>query len=125
MSRMDEVLIVDDEPQIRELLKKSLERFGIRVRATEASTIKEAREAIHARKPRVVVLDWYLSDSLGTELAQEIADDPTLHSIRVLAISGVDQRGLNERFFRRGATEFLRKPFSPSEFVESVIRLLA
>ncbi|MBI4425731.1 MAG: response regulator [Elusimicrobia bacterium] len=125
MSRLHEVLIVDDDPRIRALLRRCIETFGLRVRTTEASDAREARRALHTRMPRLVVLDWQLADSLGTELAQEIAADPSLHDTRVLGISGAGQPGINEKFFSRGASEFLQKPFSPREFVDSVSRLLA
>lgn len=125
MKRMDEVLIVDDEPRIRSLLRRFIEKFGPPVRTEVASTAREARAYLLAHRPRLVVLDWGLGDASGAELAREIAEDPRLSRTRILGISGLHRPGLNDGFFRRGASEFLRKPFSPREFVGCVQRLLA
>ena len=70
---MASVLVVEDEPQIQELVAVNLEHFGHRVR--RAATAEEAEAAIRAALPDVVVLDWMLPGESGIAFARRLRAD--------------------------------------------------
>ena len=67
------VLVVEDEPQIQELVAVNLEHSGHRVR--RAASAEEAEAAIRAALPDVVVLDWMLPGESGISLARRLRSD--------------------------------------------------
>src|SRR3712207_957733 len=104
-----EVLVVDDEADIRELVAGVLEDEGYSVRAAANST--EALEAIEDRRPSLALLDVWLQGSRldGLQLLEEIKRrDPTLP---VLMISGHGNLDTAVAAIREGAIDFIEKPF--------------
>jgi len=107
-----EVLIVDDEADIRELVSGVLEDEGYAVRAAADST--QTLDAIEERRPSMVLLDVWLQGSKldGLQLLQEIKQrDPT---IPVLVISGHGNLDTAVAAVREGAVDFIEKPFEAS-----------
>ena len=115
-----EVLVVDDEEDIRELVSGVLEDEGYAVRtAADSST---ALEAIEDRRPSMVLLDVWLQGSRldGLELLQEIKRrDP---SLPVLLISGHGNLDTAVAAVREGAVDFIEKPFEAERLVYLVDR---
>jgi two-component system, NtrC family, nitrogen regulation response regulator NtrX len=104
-----DVLIVDDEQDIRELVAGVLEDEGYTARS--AADSDSALEAIRDRRPSLVLLDVWLQGSRldGLELLDEIkARDP---SIPVLVISGHGNLDTAVAAVRKGAADFIEKPF--------------
>src|SRR5215207_4047383 len=104
-----EVLVVDDEADIRELVSGVLEDEGFAVRTAGDSTT--ALEAVESRRPSLVLLDVWLQGSKldGLQLLQEIKQrDP---SLPVLMISGHGNLDTAVAAIRRGAVDFIEKPF--------------
>jgi len=104
-----DILVVDDERDIRELVAGVLEDEGYGTRA--AGDSDAALEAIATRRPSLVLLDVWLQGSRldGLELLDEIKRrDP---SIPVLVISGHGNLDTAVAAIRRGATDFIEKPF--------------
>lgn len=115
-----DVLIVDDEEDIRELVAGVLEDEGYETRT--AATSESAIEALDARRPSLVLLDVWLQGSRldGLELLEEIKKrDP---SIPVLMISGHGNIDTAVAAIRRGAVDFIEKPFEADRLLHLVSR---
>src|SRR5215213_4153355 len=115
-----EVLVVDDEADIRELVSGVLEDEGYAVRSAADST--QTLDAIEDRRPSMVLLDVWLRGSRldGLQLLQEIKGrDP---SIPVLMISGHGNLDTAVAAVREGAVDFIEKPFEAERLIYLVDR---
>ena len=115
-----EVVVVDDEADIRELVSGVLEDEGYSVRTAADST--SALEAIEERRPSLVLLDVWLQGSRidGLQLLQEVKRrDP---SLPVLMISGHGNLDTAVAAIREGAIDFIEKPFEAERLVHLVAR---
>ncbi|MDY7548140.1 response regulator [Glaciimonas sp. Gout2] len=116
------ILIVEDEPGIAELLRFTLDDAGFSCEIAENAN--EARAAITAMLPQVVLLDWMLPDTSGLSLLQEWRSQVRTATLPVIMLTakGMDEdkvRGLND-----GADDYVTKPFSPKELVARIQALL-
>ena len=115
-----EVLVVDDEADIRELVSGVLEDEGFSVRSAADSTA--ALEAIEERRPSLVLLDVWLQGSRldGLQILQEVKRrDPNLP---VLMISGHGNLDTAVAAIREGAIDFIEKPFEAERLLHLVSR---
>ena len=115
-----EVLVVDDEADIRELVSGVLEDEGYAVRSAADSS--SSLEAIEDRRPSLVLLDVWLQGSRmdGLEMLQEVKRrDP---SLPVLMISGHGNLDTAVAAIREGAVDFIEKPFEAERLVHLVAR---
>jgi two-component system nitrogen regulation response regulator NtrX len=115
-----EVLVVDDEADIRELVSGVLEDEGYSVRS--AADSNGALEAIDDRRPSLVLLDVWLQGSKldGLQLLEQIKGrDPTLP---VLMISGHGNLDTAVAAIREGAVDFIEKPFKADRLLHLVGR---
>ena len=115
-----DILVVDDELDIRELVAGVLEDEGYETRC--AADSDAALEAIAMRRPSLVLLDVWLKDSRldGLELLDELKRrDPT---IPVLVISGHGNLDTAVSAIRRGAADFIEKPFEAERLLLLVER---
>lgn len=115
---MPSVLVVEDERDIREVLRRYLERAGLAV--VTAETGAEALDLILTAVPDLVLLDLGLPDIDGTEVLRQAAGRAPV--IVLTARASVDERihGL-----QLGADDYVVKPFSPTEVVLRVQAVLA
>ena len=115
-----EVLVVDDEADIRELVAGVLEDEGYTVRTAADST--GALEAIEERRPSLVLLDVWLQGSKldGLQILEQVKRrDPTLP---VIMISGHGNLDTAVAAVREGAVDFIEKPFEASRLLHLVGR---
>src|SRR4051812_42908635 len=115
-----DILVVDDEQDIRELVAGVLEDEGYESRS--AADSDAALEAIATRRPSLVLLDVWLQGSRldGLELLDEIKRrDP---SLPVLVISGHGNLDTAVAAIRRGAADFIEKPFEAERLLLLVAR---
>jgi len=116
------VLIVDDEPDVRALVRSALSYARQDLTAVEAADGDEALAMIHSERPDLVVLDLALPKRDGFSVLEQVREKTDLPIIVLTA------RGLEEdkvKGLRLGADDYLTKPFSPRELVariESVLR---
>lgn len=113
------VLVVDDEPKIRELVRSYLEREGYSV--LEAGTGQRALETASRAEPDLIVLDLMLPDVSGEEVARSIRSISDTPIIMLTAKAAEDDRVAG---LRLGADDYLVKPFSPRELVARVEAVL-
>jgi two-component system, OmpR family, KDP operon response regulator KdpE len=116
------VLIVDDEPDVRALVRSALSFARQDLTAIEAADGDEALAKIYSERPDLVVLDLALPKRDGFSVLEQVREKTDLPIIVLTA------RGLEEdkvKGLRLGADDYLTKPFSPRELVariESVLR---
>lgn len=110
------LLVVDDEPPIRRLLRTSLKAEGFEV--LEAESAKAALAAIEAQKPEIVILDLGLPDLDGLDVIRHIREGGSKLPIVVLSSRG-DERGKVEAL-ELGADDYVTKPFGIAELVARI-----
>ncbi len=110
------LLVVDDEPPIRRLLRTSLGAEGFEV--LEADTAEKAFATIEAKKPEIVILDLGLPDQDGLDVIRRIRRSGSKLPIVVLSSRG-DERGKVEAL-ELGADDYVTKPFGIAELVARI-----
>jgi two-component system, OmpR family, alkaline phosphatase synthesis response regulator PhoP len=113
------IVVVDDEPNIADLVGMYLEREGFRV--LQAATGEAALQANAAHRPRLIVLDVGLPDVDGLEVCKRIRQTSQVPIIFLTARDGEVDRVLG---LELGADDYLTKPFSPAELVARVKAVL-
>ena len=116
------VLVVEDEPQIQELIAVNLEHFGHRVR--RASSAEEAEAAIRAALPDVVVLDWMLPGESGLAFARRLRSDTRTRELPILMLTARAMEQDKLSGLEAGADDYLTKPFSPKELAARIKAVL-
>ncbi len=107
------ILVVDDEPPIRRLLRTSLTPQGFFV--LEAATGRDALHLLAVEKPAIVLLDLGLPDMDGLDVIRRIREEGAKLPIVVLSSRG-DERGKVEAL-DLGADDYVTKPFSMAELL--------
>ena len=115
MSTSLRVLIVDDEPHIRRLLRTTLDRASYAV--SEASSAREALSILEAANPDVVLLDLGLPDRDGLELVPIIRK---LSNATLLVVSARDATEQKVTALDLGADDYVTKPFDTDELLARV-----
>jgi two-component system phosphate regulon response regulator PhoB len=119
---MATVLVVDDEPDIREVIRFALEGAGFRV--LEAGHADDARKLLHAEHPDLLLLDWMLPGRSGLELAQQLKQSSRTRSLPIIMISARGEEEDRVRGLETGSDDYIAKPFSPREMVARVNAVL-
>ena len=114
------LLVVDDDPGLRILLRTTFEVVDIEV--DEADSADLARERIAERRPDVVVLDVSMPGTDGLTFCRQLKADPATAHIGVVLLTG-SEGGTEVAAQASGADAFLRKPFSPLELLNAVERI--
>ena len=119
---MAEILVVDDEPGIRELMREILEEEGYEVRMAENGT--RARAALDDKVPDLVLLDIWMPDVDGVTLLKEWRSQGRL-TMPVVMMSGHGTVHTAVEATRLGAFDYLEKPISYKHLLETVKKALA
>jgi cyclic di-GMP phosphodiesterase len=114
------ILLVDDEPALRELLRATFE--GAEVTVDEAASGAEAEARILRRRPDVVVLDLRMPGMGGAELCRRLKADERTKEIPIVLLTGADAEEARSAQ-RAGASALVRKPFSPLDLLAVVERV--
>jgi CheY-like chemotaxis protein len=104
------VLVVDDDPAIRESLRECIEVEGHRV--LEAADATFARKALAQELVDLVFLDVLMPGESGTSLCHSIKDDPECSGIKVVLLTGFDGERSWQQGLRSGADLFAVKPLN-------------
>ena len=119
---MAKVLVVDDEPEIADLIARHLRQAGLEV--VLSGTGKDALECIRTGHPQLLVLDLGLPDLDGFEVCRRIRRDPATGHIPFIIVTGRTSEMDRVLGFELGADDFVAKPFSPRELALRVRRSL-
>jgi two-component system KDP operon response regulator KdpE len=106
----DVVLVVDDEPQIRRVVRNALGSDDFRV--VEAANGRDAIDMAAAERPALVILDLGLPDVQGIEVCREIRQ---WSSAPIIVLSARHSDSEKVALLDAGADDYITKPFSPSE----------
>lgn len=117
------ILLIEDEPDIREMLEFSLRRGGFAVTSTD--TAEGALSMLFENElPALVIIDWMLPGMQGTELAKRLREDPLTHQIPLIMLTARGQEDDKLRAFESGFDDYITKPFSPKELIARIRALL-
>lgn len=116
------ILVVDDEPDILNLLGYNLKKAGFKV--LQAKDGPEAIELAIKKKPALVLLDIMLPDMDGTEVLKRLKSDPMAKHIPVIMLTAKGEEVDRVVGFELGAEDYITKPFSPRELVLRVKAVL-
>jgi phosphate regulon transcriptional regulator PhoB len=116
------VLIVEDEPDIRELLAFHLERDGFHV--TKAKSGGDALRHIKSGLPDLVLLDLMLPEVDGLEVCRRIRQDPRTTALPIVMLTAKGEELDRILGLELGADDYIVKPFSPKEVVARVRAVL-
>jgi signal transduction histidine kinase/DNA-binding response OmpR family regulator len=117
-----EVLVADDDPDIRKLLEKELGTAGFRVRTARDGA--EALESISRDRPAAVVLDLLMPEPDGFEVLYRIRDDAALRSVPVVVLTGKDLTTADYARLNGSAQRILRKGADMGRLVRDVLASL-
>jgi two-component system, OmpR family, phosphate regulon response regulator PhoB len=116
------VLVVEDEPQIQELVAVNLEHSGHKV--LRAGSAEEAEAAIRAALPDVLVLDWMLPGESGVAFARRLRADERTRELPILMLTARAMEADKVSGLEAGADDYLTKPFSPRELAARIKAVL-
>lgn len=117
------ILVVDDEPDIRELLREVLGNHGhdVVTADTAMSGLNEARRYL----PDLVLLDVMLGDMDGFSVCEILHTQPSTHGIPVIMMTAMAGEMARFNSFASGALGFISKPLSPRDLLARVDSFLA
>jgi phosphate regulon transcriptional regulator PhoB len=116
------VLVVEDEPDIRDLLVFHLERDGFQV--TKCKSGPEALRLVREARPDLVLLDLMLPDMDGLEVCRRLRQDPPTQSLPIVMLTARDDEVDRVLGLELGADDYVVKPFSPRELVARIRAVL-
>jgi two-component system phosphate regulon response regulator PhoB len=119
----ERILLVDDEPDLLELVRVNLHQAGYEIETAEGG--HEGLACLRRRRPDLVILDVMLPDILGTEICRQIRADPTLTGLPVIMLTAKADELDRVVGLELGADDYVTKPFSPRELtlrVRAVLR---
>ena len=118
------VLVVDDEPNIREIVRRLLKELEPELRVEEACDGYEASIKIGSMQPDLVIMDVMMPRVDGISLCKSIRDNPKTQGIKVLAITAFPEQDNVKKMYDAGADLCLIKPLQFEHFRLEVMRLL-
>jgi len=119
---MTTILVVDDDPAIREMIKLALTTGGYKVE--EAGNTLDARQTIARQAPDLILLDWMLPGQSGFEFARALHRDSSHKHIPVIMLTARDQEEDKVAALEAGADDYVAKPFSVSELLARIKAVL-
>lgn len=117
------VLVADDEPQISEVVRLSLERTGCRVK-----TVSSGRDALRQAEDAafdLLIIDVAMPDMDGFEAVRLIKQKPGYSELPVIILTGSGDTKIRVAAEQLGVAAFLTKPFSPTALQRRVQHILA
>ena len=116
------VLLVEDEPEIREMLSFALDRAGYRT--IEAGTAEEALRKLDGPLPNLLIIDWMLPGMSGIELARRLRHEELTSELPLIMLTARGEESDKLKSFDSGVDDYITKPFSPRELIARVKALL-
>ena len=124
VSKARSVLVVDDEADIREIVRRVLKELEPNLRIEEASDGYEAGIKIGVMQPDLVIMDVMMPRVDGLSLCRSIRENPETRAIKVLAITAFPEHDSIRKMYDAGADLCLMKPIQFEHFRLEVLRLL-
>lgn len=118
------ILIVDDSPTMRRIIKNTLERLGHKD-SVEAGNGKEALQQLKEHPINFIVTDWNMPEMNGLEFVTELRSTPEYENLPILMIT---TRGMKDdvlQAVQAGVNNYVVKPFTPETLEQKISKLLA
>jgi DNA-binding response OmpR family regulator len=112
------VLIADDQPNMRQLVRLTLETGQFEI--LEAPDGDAALALARAEHPDLLFLDWTMPGIAGVDVCRALRDDPATAQIRIVMLTARSQDSDREHAEAMGADDYITKPFSPIQLLEKV-----
>ena len=116
------ILVIEDEPDIRKNLEYNLSREGFTV--TCSSSLSQAESILNSNTFSLILLDLMLPDGSGLDLCKKIKSDPKTEIIPIIILTAKDDEVDKVVGFELGADDYVTKPFSVRELILRVKVLL-
>jgi DNA-binding response OmpR family regulator len=113
----NKILIVDDEPDLVELVSYNLKKEGFKV--STASDGEDALEKVRKSTFDLIILDLMLPGIQGVELCRMIRNNPKIEAIPIIMLTAKGEVSDKIRGLETGADDYMTKPFSPKELLPS------
>jgi DNA-binding NarL/FixJ family response regulator len=117
-----QLLLVDDEPGLREAVKEYLQESGFGVRV--ASNAREGWELIQQNTPDLVISDVMMPQVDGYQFLKQLRDDPRFASLPVIFLTAKGMTSDRIQGYQAGVDAYLPKPFDPDELIAIINNLL-
>ena len=117
------VLVVDDEPRIRELGEAALGRHP-ELEAFVAADGPSAIEICRSAHPDLVFLDIMMPGMDGFDVCRTLKGDPATANIKIVVLTAFAQHATMQQALAAGADDYMTKPFRPAQLVEKALALL-
>jgi two-component system phosphate regulon response regulator PhoB len=116
------ILVVDDEPAIRDMIVTALELAGLN--CLTADNAQSAHAIIIDQKPDLVILDWMMPGTSGIELARRLRRDELTTSVPLIMLTAKSEEDNKIQGLDAGVDDYLTKPFSTRELLARIRALL-
>ena len=116
------ILIVEDEPPVREMLRFLLRQNGMAVLEAEDASV--ANREINENNPDLVVLDWMLPGQSGVDFARDLKQRPGTRNLPIVMLTARAEEDDKVQGLEVGADDYVTKPFSPRELLARVKAVL-
>jgi two-component system CitB family response regulator len=118
MSKLIEVLIIEDDPRIADIHRRFIDKIDGFIVVGSAHTGAEAKDWVAAMKPDLILLDVYLPDMMGTELMTFIQAEST--DTDIIFITAAADVSVVKQAFRGGVIDYILKPLTFDRFQDSL-----
>jgi len=113
------VVLIDDDPAMHDVVRRTLSKSGVTM--VGATNGERGLEIVRESKPKLILLDVYMSGRDGWSILREVKSDPELKDIPVVMVTQLSE----ERFAKSlGADGYFTKPIDRKRFVEEISRIL-
>jgi two-component system phosphate regulon response regulator PhoB len=120
------ILVVDDEPDVTELVAYNMKAKGFQVETLNDATASIAKA--RAYRPDLIILDIMMPDLSGIQVCRILRSDPKLARVPIIFLTAKSESHDRIEGLESGADDYLSKPFSPKELVlraESILRRIS
>ncbi len=119
------VLIVDDSPSMRQVIKKVIQISGFDVgELLEAGNGKEALEVLSSNWVDVILSDIHMPEMDGIEMLRRLSEEDLWKRIPVIMVSTEGREQVIEEAKRLGAKGYVKKPFNPEQIKEILMSVM-
>ena len=121
--RNEQILIVEDEPAIREMVVMTLEMAGFE--SLQAADVAAAHQQVVDHRPALILLDWMLpGDKSGIDFCRMLKSDEMLAEIPVIMLTAKSEEDSKVHGLDAGADDYMTKPFSTRELISRIKAVL-
>ncbi|MGH8014609.1 MAG: response regulator, partial [Candidatus Zixiibacteriota bacterium] len=114
----ERILVIEDEPEIREIISYNLSKAGYRV--TTAATGEDGLKSVFNQPPELVVLDLMLPGMCGLDVCRQIRSDARTASVPIIMLTARSEESDVITGLEVGADDYITKPFSPRVLVARI-----